>query len=196
MEKLLVQANSSIDIKDHIMVIDDFFDRDDFKKIIKYIKDIKYTFHENDHGGGTKYFSHEIEKENEIYKLFRTNLENKVEFIPTLIKNKQIKPGRSHIGLITPHHRALWNQIGPGIACKFYPQRHNYDFNEGGELNFMQVNKDDVLRIKGLLPQSNRMIIFNSQILNRECPFFEKTKDVINFEFERFDDWVGATILT
>lgn len=147
--------------KSSLSISDNFLSEDEYKQVIDYCVNAKYTYGEVDttETPPTGMVS-EILPEEKIYDLFSSKIENKYE---QLSKDKIY---RMYVNCFSPNENPYFHTDGEtGVTALFYPTIE-WNLNEGGETQFLTDEN-----IIGILPIPNRIVFFDANIPHKATSF-------------------------
>lgn len=152
---------------------DNFFTQKEQEIIYEYCIRAKYSYGEQDNDDGpVTGMVHDIPETEFIYKLFSKTLYDRVEFI------RDMNLYRMYINCFSPYERSDFHTDGEGYTFLYYPDPEIYEVNEGGETQFIV---DD--NIMGVLPISNRMVVFDGTIIHRATPFRSRHRFTVAIKY-------------
>jgi hypothetical protein len=161
-------------MEQQLLIIDNFLSQEDHYKIWEYCNRESYKPGEKDQSNlPPTGIVHEISIKSDINSIFTNILYSKVDILKKYVNY------RSYINCFTPGENPYWHQDGKGYTCLYYPNIKYNELNEGGETQFLI----DGPEIKGILPISNRMIIFNGLIYHRATSFRTQHRYTIAIKF-------------
>lgn len=140
---------------------DNFFTQKEQHIIYEYCLSAKYSYGERDNDNGpVTGMTHNIPETEFIYKLIAKTLYDRVEFI------RDMNLYRMYINCFSPSELPDFHTDGQGYTFLYYPDPQIHELNEGGETQFIVDGN-----IMGVMPISNRMVIFDGTIIHRATPF-------------------------
>jgi hypothetical protein len=151
-----------------IKFIDDFFNDEDYKKIVNYCIKAPYYYGESDGVNRPNGMMSNIKKNNFMFDLINNQIKEKIQEIKNL-KNK-----RTYINCFCPEEKTFFHTDGNcGITCLFYVNP-DYTTNSNGQTEFILDEKKVIIT-----PIPNRMAFFSSNIIHRATSFKDKHRFTI-----------------
>lgn len=153
-------------------IYDDFFNIEQQKNILNYCLEAPYIYGEVDTDDTPPTgFVHDIPKEEKINGLFRAKLKR--------IVPKGMVFYRMYINCFAPKEIPYFHTDGDnGITFLYYPQ-YDWNFNDGGETQlFVEDN------IYGVVPISNRLLMFDANLLHRATTFRDRHRFTVAIKYE------------
>jgi hypothetical protein len=144
-----------------IKVIDNFLIPDQRDFVIEYCETASYHYGEYDREGlpFTGMVS-EIDETKDIYELFRYKTEH---LVPGL------ELDRMYVNCFAPSENPYFHTDGEdGITFLYYPEQ-GWALDDGGETQFYIDGE-----IRGIVPEPNRMVYFDANILHRATTFRDR----------------------
>ena len=165
-----------------IGVADDFFNEEDHQRLLNYCYDADYSWGETDDDDDESDAAptgmvHNIPETSEIYALLKSKI------LKTLPRYSKQNIYRMYINCFAPNEYPLFHtdvdEFPVPVATTFlyYPQE-NWELNDGGETQFYIDGN-----IRGIVPKSNRMIMFDSRLKHRATSFRNRHRFTIAIKF-------------
>lgn len=153
-----------------IKVIDNFLIPDQRDFVIEYCETALYSYGEYDREGlpFTGMVS-EIDETKDIYELFRYKTQHLVS---------DLELDRMYVNCFAPSENPYFHTDGEdGITFLYYPDQ-GWKLDDGGETQFY-INGE----IRGITPESNRMVYFDASILHRATTFRDRHRFTIAIKY-------------
>ena len=154
-----------------IKVYDNFLEEEEQNYVLDYCEGALYKYGETDNDGGpTTGVTHDIPNDQYIYKLFRTKTQ---PLVPD-----ESKFYRMYINCFAPRELPYFHIDGySGVTFLYYPQ-HDWKPDDGGETQvYVQGN------IQGVVPLSNRLMMFDAQLQHRATSFRDRHRFTIAVKY-------------
>jgi hypothetical protein len=141
---------------------DDFFTKTEQKIIHDYCLNAGYHYGEIDGPADPiSGMTHEIPENEFVYKLLKKTLYDRVDFI------RDLNLYRMYVNCFAPSETPNFHIDGlTGYTFLYYPIMREHEVNDGGETIFFVEND-----LMGILPISNRMVVFDATILHKATSF-------------------------
>lgn len=153
-----------------IQVIDNFLSPDQRDFVIEYCENASYHYGEIDRDGLVPTgMVHEIDETCEIYKLFQHSTQH---LVPELELN------RMYVNCFAPSENPFFHtDWKDGVTFLYYPT-DGWALDDGGETQFY-INGE----IKGIVPQPNRIVYFDANILHRATTFRDRHRFTVAIKY-------------
>ena len=162
-----------MDQTNNIQTSDNFFNKKDQNMIISYCNSCSYTYGEVDNQNTPPTgMVHNIEESEKIYSLFESRLST-VPFI------KGMELYRMYVNCFAPSENPYFHTDGEdGYTLLYYPQK-DWKLDDGGETQFIIDNN-----LYGILPEPNRMIMFEANIPHRATTFRDRYRFTVAIKYK------------
>ena len=155
-----------------IKVYDDFLNLDEHQFVLEYCERASYIYGDTDTMETPPTgVTHDIPEGIKIYELFR-------------LKTEKIVPEglllyRMYINCFSPREIPYFHTDGPnGVTLLYYPQ-YDWKLDDGGETQIL-VDED----IRGIVPVSNRILMFDARMLHRATTFRDRYRFTIAIKYK------------
>ena len=141
--------------------------------IISYCNSCSYTYGEVDNQNTPPTgMVHNISESEKIYSLF----ESKLSAVP-FIKGMELY--RMYVNCFAPSENPYFHTDGEdGYTFLYYPQK-DWKLDDGGETQFIIDNN-----LYGILPEPNRMIMFEANIPHRATTFRDRYRFTVAIKYK------------
>ena len=157
-----------------IELIENYLPQDSHNEIWNYCLNASYKVGERDYSNTLPTgIVHEIPLDSHICNILTSSLKKN-----SLLESKSIY--RCYINCFSPNENPYWHTDGEGITCLYYPNITYSELNEGGETQFLLDNNE----IKGILPFSNRMVLFDGLIYHKATSFRTQHRYTIALKYQ------------
>lgn len=162
-----------MDQTNNIQTSDNFFNKRDQNMIISYCNSCSYTYGEVDNQNTPPTgMVHNISESEKIYSLF----ESKLSAVP-FIKGMELY--RMYVNCFAPSENPYFHTDGEdGYTLLYYPQK-DWKLDDGGETQFIIDNN-----LYGILPEPNRMIMFEANIPHRATTFRDRYRFTVAIKYK------------
>ena len=162
-----------MDQTNNIQTADNFFNKRDQNTVISYCNSCSYTYGEVDNQNTPPTgMVHNISESEKIYSLF----ESKLGTVP-FIKGMELY--RMYVNCFAPSENPYFHTDGEdGYTLLYYPQK-DWKLDDGGETQFIIDNN-----LYGILPEPNRMIMFEANIPHRATTFRDRYRFTVAIKYK------------
>ena len=162
-----------MDQTNNIQTSDNFFNKRDQNMVISYCNSCSYTYGEVDNQNTPPTgMVHNISESEKIYSLF----ESKLSTVP-FIKGMELY--RMYVNCFAPSENPYFHTDGEdGYTFLYYPQK-DWKLDDGGETQFIIDNN-----LYGILPEPNRMIMFEANIPHRATTFRDRYRFTVAIKYK------------
>tara|TARA_B100001250_G_scaffold348221_1_gene318828 strand:- start:274 stop:762 length:489 start_codon:yes stop_codon:yes gene_type:complete len=162
-----------MDQTNNIQTADNFFNKRDQNTVISYCNSCSYTYGEVDNQNTPPTgMVHNISESEKIYSLF----ESKLSAVP-FIKGMELY--RMYVNCFAPSENPYFHTDGEdGYTLLYYPQK-DWKLDDGGETQFIIDNN-----LYGILPEPNRMIMFEANIPHRATTFRDRYRFTVAIKYK------------
>ena len=162
-----------MDQTNNIHTADNFFNKRDQNTVISYCNSCSYTYGEVDNQNTPPTgMVHNISESEKIYSLF----ESKLSAVP-FIKGMELY--RMYVNCFAPSENPYFHTDGEdGYTLLYYPQK-DWKLDDGGETQFIIDNN-----LYGILPEPNRMIMFEANIPHRATTFRDRYRFTVAIKYK------------
>ena len=162
-----------MDQTNNIQTADNFFNKRDQNTVISYCNSCSYTYGEVDNQNTPPTgMVHNISESEKIYSLF----ESKLSAVP-FIKGMELY--RMYVNCFAPSENPYFHTDGEdGYTFLYYPQK-DWKLDDGGETQFIIDNN-----LYGILPEPNRMIMFEANIPHRATTFRDRYRFTVAIKYK------------
>lgn len=162
-----------MDQTNNIQTSDNFFNKRDQNMIISYCNSCSYTYGEVDNQNTPPTgMVHNIPESEKIYSLF----ESKLSTVP-FIKGRELY--RMYVNCFASSENPYFHTDGEdGYTFLYYPQK-DWKLDDGGETQFIIDNN-----LYGILPEPNRMIMFEANIPHRATTFRDRYRFTVAIKYK------------
>ena len=162
-----------MDQTNNIQTSDNIFNKRDQNMIISYCNSCSNTYGEVDNQNTPPTgMVHNISESEKIYSLF----ESKLSTVP-FIKGRELY--RMYVNCFAPSENPYFHTDGEdGYTFLYYPQK-DWKLDDGGETQFIIDNN-----LYGILPEPNRMIMFEANIPHRATTFRDRYRFTVAIKYK------------
>lgn len=153
---------------------DDFLSNFEYENIFDYCLNANYGYGERDNTDTpVTGMVHQIPVTELIYQTLSTKIEEKCSFL------SEMNLYRMYVNCFAPNENPYFHTDGESGITFLYYLNEKYNIQDGGETQFL-LDGD----IYGVMPVSNRLVMFDANILHRATSFRDRHRFTIAIKYD------------